>query len=408
MPRLLFVNRFYSPDHAATGQLLTDLARSEAAQGAEVVVITSRPPGAPPQEDDHGVTVVRVRSTRTAVSVLGKAVDFGTFYAAALWQIARRVRRDDTLVVLTDPPLLGIAATWVGRMRGARIIHWLHDIYPEVASAVTGRTSLGLLKPLRNAAWRRSVRCVALSHEMAGVVAAAGVPAHAVQVIANWPPAGLAAVPPDDPRVRARRREWGLAGKFIVGYSGNLGRVHDLQPVIAAAAALRQHEAIAFVFVGAGAQQAALRAEASRRGLANVHFLPPQPRGTMDVSLAAADLHLVTLKPGCERFVYPSKLYGILAVGRPVLFVGPPACELARFVRQAGVGRVVDRDCTDDFVRAVNELAADPVAYRSCHDAVLRAAGDHTAGGRLADWHELLAAVRACPPRARVYTDVVP
>src|SRR5207237_1247771 len=151
--------------------------------------------------------------------------------------------------------------------------------------------------------------CVTLGSDMAAVLADAGVAVKKISLAPNWAPAGLA--PASANAAAALRDEWGLREKFVVAYSGNLGRVHDLDPVLDLADALRADARIAFVFVGSGAQRAALEAAATRRGLANVHFRPPQPRARLAESLAVGDVHLVTLRPDCARYVFPSKLYGV-------------------------------------------------------------------------------------------------
>jgi colanic acid biosynthesis glycosyl transferase WcaI len=191
---------------------------------------------------------------------------------------------------------------------------------------------------------------------MAATLARAGVPPAKIVISPNWAPAGLT-VPPAADRLRAA---WQLEGKFIVAYSGNLGRVHDLGPVLDVAEALRNETGIVFVFIGAGAQRAQLEAQAIERGLANVRFHPPQPRAHLAEALALGDLHLVTLLPGCERLVFPSKLYGVAALGRPVIFIGPRECEIARLVEQEGFGRAFARNETVAIAASIRELRGDP------------------------------------------------
>ena len=359
--RFVFINRFYWPEEPATAQLLTDLTQALAALGHEVAVVTSRPGASSPRHETHaGVQIVRVRSTRWARRGLpGKAIDFASFYCGALLAIAHNSRRGDIVVALTDPPLIGIGAWLVARLRGAKLVHWVQDIYPEIAVALTGQSWLGVVAPVRNLAWRRAEACVTLGTDMAGLISAAGVKPHQLTVIPNWAPSGLTiqtAAAAD-----SLRADWGLAGKFVVLYSGNLGRVHDLEPLLDVADHLRAHAHIVLLFVGSGAQLPQLKAAAAQRGLNNIRFHPPQPRARLATSLALGDVHLVTLRPGCERSVFPSKLYGICAVGRPVFFVGPADCELARLVRDGGIGRTFTRGASRDLALAISALAIAPV-----------------------------------------------
>jgi glycosyltransferase involved in cell wall biosynthesis len=222
---------------------------------------------------------------------------------------------------------------------------------------------------------------------MAATVTAAGVSANRLVISPNWAPAGLG--PPASDAVAALRDAWDLSGKFVVGYSGNLGRVHDLEPLLEVAEALRDQANIAWVFVGHGAQRASLETAAKARGLTNVHFKPPQPRAQLAVSLGVADVQLVTLLPGAEHSVFPSKLYGIAAVGRPIALIGPRGSELARLVEENKMGTAFTRDESAALARWLLALAADPLR----REFMANAARHFAAGGfsrALADWQRVL------------------
>lgn len=389
MAHVIFVNRFYWPDEPATGQLLTDLAEGLAAQGHDVQVITSRAARAPAREARSRVTIHRLASTRwNRLGLPGKAADFFSFLAAATVAVARLARAGSLVVLMTDPPLMGISGAWAARRRGARHLQWIQDIYPEIACELSGQKWLGVLRPWRDRAWRSAAACVTLGEDMASVARGAGVAALSVHQVSNWPPEGLA--PPPDAAVAERRRAWGLEGRFVVGYSGNLGRVHDLAAVLALARALPASTGVTFLIVGGGPQRAGLEAEARRLGLDHVQFRPPQPRADLAASLGVADVHLVTLRAGCERLVYPSKLYGIAAVGRPVLFLGPPACEIARTVTAEDLGAACAATDTAAAAAAVRRLQTS-AADRARHAAAgLRFARRHSLSAALARWDALL------------------
>lgn len=369
--RVIFLNRFYWPDEPATGQLLTDLAEGLAAAGHQITVITSRAGSTLPREMHQDVEIHRVRGTRwSRAGILTKAIDHGSYLVSALIRLGRIASRDTIIVAMTDPPLLGIGAWLVARLRHARVLHWVQDIYPEIAIAVTGHRWLAGLRPLRNLAWRHSDGCVTLGTDMASVLRAAGVDPGTLHVIPNPAPAGLAFQA--DPADSTLRREWDLVGKFVVAYSGNLGRVHDVESILAVAARLHEEPRIAFLFVGDGPQRPSLEQAAKVRRLENVRFFPPQPRGRLDATLGLADLHLVTLRAGCERYVYPSKFQGALAVGRPVLFLGPPACEIASLVRENGLGGAFAPDDAGTIASFILSLARDPAALATLAAAVRR------------------------------------
>ncbi|HXC02410.1 MAG TPA: glycosyltransferase family 4 protein [Opitutaceae bacterium] len=387
---LIFINRFYWPDEPATAQLLTDLAEGLAATGEAVTVITSHNGRAdlPGDELRRGVHILRVRSTRWGgKNLAGRALDFMAFSLGALIRLARIARPGDTVVVMTDPPLLAIFATPLARWRGAHIVHWVQDIYPELATALTGAKWLRILRPLRDRAWRRAATCVVPGDDMAACLAGRGV--EKITIIPNWAPAGLAPVPPG--AADALRDAWGLRGKFIAAYSGNLGRVHDLMPLLDTAAALQAETDIVLVFIGDGAQRDALESTAQKRGLHNVRFFPAQPRTQLAETLALGDVHFVTLRPGCEPLVFPSKLHGIAAVGRPMLFVGPRDCALARLVTGRGMGAVFAREETALLAETIRSLPGDPARQRAWGEAAGRF--HREIGGverAVADWRKVL------------------
>jgi colanic acid biosynthesis glycosyl transferase WcaI len=389
--RLIFVNRFYWPETPATGQLLTDLAEFMAQQGYKVDVICSHPGGAalPLTEIHRGVSIHRVRSTRSANSSLHhKAVDLGTFYVRALLRLLALADRHTIVVNLTDPPLLGIGASIAAGLRGARLIHWIQDIYPELAIELAGQHWLRLIQPLRDMAWRTADHCVTLGVEMDANVEAAGVPSQRRTVIENWPPVGLAPMARMDHG--PARKALGVTGKFVVGYSGNLGRVHDLEPVLVIAETLREQADIVFVFVGGGPQRDALETEARSRALGNVVFQPARTREDLADSLASADVHLVTLRPGCERLVFPSKLYGSAAVGRPILFVGPPGSEVAQLIREHEMGFAGSRDDIAALAQAICRLRDDHDTWNACANAAARFAATRSFAEASSRWHGVI------------------
>jgi len=418
MSRLIFVNRFYWPEEPATSQLLTDLAQAlanEAEQEAprgqneqnqenaqhhhtrpvppEVLVLTSRRRDLPRRETHQNVRIARIGPTRRdSSSLLSRALDLICFLLATLLTLARHTRRGDTVVLLTDPPLLGLFATPLLRLRRARIIHWVQDIYPEIAAKLSGQHWLRVLRPLRDWSWRKAHATVTLGHDMAAVLTAARVALERIHTIPNWALPELREAPPAE--IVTLKATWPapLTDKFIVLYSGNLGRVHDLPPILEIAAALRDTAPhIAIVFVGRGAQQAPLRAAAHARALTNIHFLPPAPRAQLRASLSAGDLHLVTLKPGCEHYVLPSKLYGITAVARPLLFIGPRTCSLFKEVAETGIGLSFARDETSAAANSIRSLADSPEQRQRIQAAARSFSQTHNFASSLAAWSNLLA-----------------
>ncbi len=338
-PRLIFVNRVYWPAEAATAQLLTDLAEGLAARGWPVHVIAAGDESGP----HHGVTIHRTGPGVKHGGLISRTRNYWRFLRGTRRLLAILAQPGDVVVLMTDPPMLGAAAASVASRRGAQIVHWIQDIYPEIVTAHVGALGAWLLWPLkalRNAAWRSAGCCVALGTDMARAVAAQHVAPGCITIVPNWAPRELQ-TPPAAAEITARRTAWGLADKFIVAYSGNLGRVHEFKAVIEAARILQARKDIVFLFIGGGARYAEVRSAVQAGRLDNVRFLPPESRAQLAAALAAADAHLVTLRPDFARLVYPSKLAGVLAAGRPVLFVGPPEGEIAQLLAREQCGVAV-------------------------------------------------------------------
>jgi glycosyltransferase involved in cell wall biosynthesis len=402
--RVIFLNRYFYPDHSATSQMLSDLAFFLAANGHEVCVVTSSQryddaaAGLAQRERVDGVQVHRVRTTRFGRDKLvGRALDYATFYLAAGWRLWRIARAGDLVVAKTDPPLISVVAAVVARWRGARLVNWVQDVFPEVAEALGVRAlagpQAGLLRRLRNAAFTSAAANVVLSERMAAVVAQnEGVrscidtnngdheanasiqdltPRIRIRVIPNW--ADMEAIRPVAAADNPLRREWGLASKFVACYSGNMGRVHEFETILGAADRLANSaKAIAFLFIGGGAQRQMLEDEVRRRALPNVQFRPYQDRASLSLSLGVGDAHLVSQLPKVEGYVYPSKLYGILAAGRPVVFIGDPQGEISLLVEREGIGVAVRQGDAAGLAEQLLRLAGD-AALREAMGARARA-----------------------------------
>jgi len=366
--RVIFLNRFFYPDLSATSQMLTDLVSAMRHQGFEIHVITSRqlynqPHSAPlPVLDEYeGARVHRVKTSGFGRSaLLGRMVDYLSFYFAAALQAARLTRAGDIIVALTDPPLLSVLGALVARRNRAVLVNWLHDIYPEIA------TSLGYPAPAwisavlrRQRTWSLGVaaRNVVLGERMRQFVDSLGVSPLKQRVIENW--ADGSAVAPRPIQWSAVRRSLGPEVEFVVQYSGNLGRAHEYQTLVGAAEALAHEPGVVILMVGDGALMQPLKHAVQQRGLTNVRFLPYQPREALGDSLAAADVHLTCLLPALEGLIVPSKFYGILAAGRPVIVIGDAQGEHARVVRREECGVVVACGDGAGLAREIRRMRAD-------------------------------------------------
>jgi colanic acid biosynthesis glycosyl transferase WcaI len=401
MPRLIFVNRFFFPDHSATSQILSDLAFHMAGAGREVHVVTSRQnyddPGAalPDQEIINDVRVHRLASTQFGRSaLLGRSIDYVSFYRSVRQRLAELARHGDIVIAMTDPPLLSIVAMAPAHRNGARLINWLQDIYPETATVLGVPFMRGpvaaSLAALRNRSLRQAEATVVVGDLMARRIASLGAPAARIHVIANW--CNDEEIRPIGPDGNPLRREWGLAGKFVLGYSGNLGRAHEYDTLLAAAEQLRDDARFIFLMIGGGNRFEELAAVVKQHRLdSSFRFMPYQERPMLPYSLSVPDAHWLSLNPNLEGLIVPSKFYGIAAAGKPVIFIGDKDGEVARLVRQHSCGLVVAPGDAATLVDTLRRWSSAPAAIA---EMGLRARamldGKFTRQHGLACWRELL------------------
>jgi len=362
VPKVIFVNRFFYPDHSATSQLLTDLVVNLYGRGMPVAVVCSRnsyqgkdvEKSLPALPD--GIEVRRVWcSKRGHLGLIGKALDYLTFYITGTIELFRITESGDILVAKTDPPLIGIPTKLVARLKNARQVNWLQDVFPEIAAELKMfPRRVGLLtitKALRNRSLRNADVNVVLGERMHDKVAGFGVPESKILVIPNW--ADENTIFPLRSDTNPLKKEWNLQGKFVIGYSGNLGRAHEYQTVLDAAESFRQSSEIVFLWIGGGVKFADMKDEVKQRGLSNFLFRGYQDSGRLIESLNVPDVHLVILSPELEGLIVPSKFYGIAAAGRPVIFIGSKSGEIARLVKQYNCGLSVETGDPKELVRTI-------------------------------------------------------
>lgn len=372
--KLIFVNRYFYPDHSATAQLLSSLAFALVERGWEVYVISNRQRydaadvRLPSTDLVQGVRVHRVWTSRFGRARLaGRMADYLTFYSSAAWRLWRLTRPGDVIVAKTDPPMLSVLAAGTAKVRGARLVNWLQDLFPEIAQALNVRWVDGwvarILRGLRDRSLRLASTNVVLGERMQDKVRDAGVAHGQVCIIPNWE-CGRA-VRPVDKGDNQLVREWGLEHKFVIGYSGNMGRAHEFDTVLHAARLLKGQKNIAFLWIGDGAQRASIEREACRSELENFVFKPYQPRERLFESLSVSDVHLISLRPALEGLIVPSKFYGIAAAARTMLFIGDTEGEIAVALRRYRCGYSVKPGDSEVLARYIRELSTNGEMRRS-------------------------------------------
>ena len=383
MSRLVFVNRFFYPDHSATSQMLTDAAFYLSVKGHDVQVVTSRllyegSSDLAYKEVVQGVTVHRTWTSSFGRSnLIGRAFDYLTFYLSVFWVLLRILEPGVTVIAKTDPPLVSIPVGAAARIRGARHVNWLQDLFPEVAVELGMKIpgfAVSILTWLRNRSLLQADQNIVIGELMRNRILKQGVYTDNTTVVPNWSD-GTAVVP----RTTANplREKWQLEGKFVVGYSGNLGRAHEIETLLGAIRQLSSDTSVVFLFIGGGALLGELKTRLGEPGMSNCLFQPYQSRQQLPLSLTLPDVHLVILKPELEGLIVPSKIYGVMSAGKPMLYIGDKEGEVASLVIEHGIGEVVAEGDSGALVSQILKMKENPETLAVMGDASRRLFDQH-------------------------------
>lgn len=368
----------YRPDVAPTGEVMTSIAEALAALGHRLHIVTSLPwyrdhrvePGwgGRPLRRDRAASVgvvTRVHPFPTdKADIPARALAFGGYTALATAAGLAPGTRPDVVLAMSPPLTLGPAGWVVARRFRVPFVFNVQDVFPDVAvelGVLTHPRVIDAAARLERFTYRRADAVTVLSDDLADNVAAKLGPGRRgerskVRVIPNFVDTGFISV---GERENAYRRDHGLEGRTVVMYAGNVGLSQSLDLVVHAARELvERRPEVVFVVNGGGSGLAAL--EEAAAGLPNVRFVGMQPKERLPEVLAAADVHLVPLRRGLARSSVPSKLYSILAAGRPVLASVDEGTEVARTVERAAAGVAVPPDDPEAFLRGLEGLLDDP------------------------------------------------
>lgn len=365
---ILLFNEYYPPDTSATAKMAEEVVET-LAQRHRVTVVAGRPSYDPEKfypysflrrETCGNVVVERVGSTAYPRKQMKKRVSNYLTYLALAVPRALSLRAD-VVVAMTDPPVAGIAGAFVAQMTGRPFVYNIRDLYPDMAvggDIVRKSPWIEQWERMHRNTLRRATRVIVLGQDMRERILAKGVSPDRVVVVRDGAmPAATTEVDSDDGVVREIRCDF----PFVAIHAGNLGFYGAWSTLLKAAKILSNKNA-GFVFIGDGANRAALESEAAP--LPNVRFLPFRPASQIPHVMAAGDIHVITVRRGLEGVVVPSKLYSILAAGRPTLVVAAPSSDAARIVTESGCGLVADPDDANAVAAAILKLQSDPVALR--------------------------------------------
>ena len=399
--RILLLNLYYPPDTSATAKMAETVVNALAREN-EVTVLCGRPSYDPTErrpwrlyqtEARKNVRIVRVGSTAFSRFNMKKRVLNYLSYTKLV--IPRALfTKCDAVLAMTDPPFEGIIGAYVAMLKGKPYFYNIRDMYPDMAvggSIVAPGLLARVWEKLHRWALRRATKVIVLGEDMRNRILAKGVRADQIEVIrdgAEILPANAAPPPLDAEVVREIRGNF----RFVLLHAGNIGFYGAWDTLIAAAKQLAD-DGIGFVFVGEGAQRAQL--EAAANGAGNVRFLPFFPSSKILSVLAAADAHLITVKRGLEGVVVPSKMYGILAAGKPIVAVAPRETDAVALGESLGFSVGADPDRPEDAVSVIRKLAEDPVRVEKMGRAALAAAPAYDRVKELQKFVEIVS--RPCP-----------
>src|SRR6266478_1366734 len=386
--RILLLNLYYPPDTSATAKMAQTVVDALSASH-EVTVVCGRPSYEPTERrawrlwrtekvggsvHAANVKVIRVGSTDYSRTEMRRRVLNYLTYVAFSVPVSLFVRCD-VVLGMTDPPFEGIVAAAVALLKGKPLVYNVRDLYPDMAmggSIVEPGLLTNVWERLHRWALRRATRVVVLGDDMRARIVAKGVQAERVSVVRDGAEICAAGSQPtmDLEVVRAIRGDF----KFVLLHAGNLGFYGAWETLVAAAWKLAD-EGIGLVFVGDGAQRAQI--ETSAAGCRNVRFLPFFPASKIASVLAAPDAHIVTIKRGLEGVIVPSKMYGILAAGKPIVAVAPRETDVAAIGEKRRFALWGDPDDAEQVACAVRELLRDGNQIRHMGEAARMAANEY-------------------------------
>ncbi len=381
--KILLLNLYYPPDTSATAKMAATVVDALAAKH-DVTVLCGRPSYDPTErrsfrlwQKEHSgrVTILRVGSTDyPRLRMRQRVLNYLTYVVLAV--PGALFVPCDVVLAMTDPPFEGIVGAFVALLKRKPYVYNVRDLYPDMALGG------GLIRPglfsrvwerLHRWALRRAKRVIVLGDDMRERVMTKGVNPARVAVVRDGVDFNAARLAEVDPQVVAEIRE---GYRFVFLHAGNIGFYGAWETLIEAARLLDKNDSgIGLVFVGDGAERDRLVAQAS--GSRAVRFFPFFPAGKIPSVLAAGDVHVITVKRGLEGVVVPSKLYGILAAGRPLLVVAPSKTDAARIVTHCGCGIAVDPEKVSDMMDAARRMARDAALLQRLGEAARAAAPEY-------------------------------
>lgn len=368
--RLALVCQHFYPELVSTGLHMTELAEQLVKRDWSVDVICAPPTFNSPEASEEsdrgrtfeyrGITVRRVPALGShGAGVFRRLLFAATYSLLGLFEVLRRFRELDILLVTTNPPFVGLVGLVASRLAGMPYLVVCYDVYPDFAAELGVVRRGGLVERtwsrLTQMIFEKAEAVVTIGADMRKIVEGTIAPGARVEVIHNWANEDkLLPVPPGE---NDYRQHYGLEGCFVVGYAGNMGRTHPMEVLLEAAVELQDEDEIQFLLVGGGAKREKVEEAVAEHDLTNVILLPFQPRERLSEVLSAADVGVVGLESPWTGLSVPSKTYGVMAVGTPVLGLLDEKSEIGKTIARHRCGIVIEDPTGRQVAEVIRELS---------------------------------------------------
>lgn len=361
-----FISRYFYPDESSANALLLDLTNKLSKEKIEVNVITSNNLSnnnvkLQKIEQLNDIKITRLRAFNSKkTKIYTRLLDYISFLINASFFVLFKIKKGDLVICLSDPPFLFVFIALICKIKNIKQINWIHDVYPEVAGVVGVKIPFSnLLKKSRNWAMNHSNKNILISKEMEDYFLKEGIKKDLMSIISNW-----ASKEELFPLKKVDNKQYyNYANKedFIISYSGNMGVLHDFDILLKSIDFLQKDENIKFLFFGSGNQKRKIEEFISSNNLNNIKMLPFQDRKILNMTLNIPDIHLITLKKNVSPFAFPSKIHGITAVGKPLIFIGEKSCEMFKIVQRNELGFSVENHNLDELIEVIYLLKSDNI-----------------------------------------------
>ena len=379
MKKILIISEPFYPQVAACNQLLLDLCEDLAKAGYNVKVVTGNPSemlkqkqkrNILRQENYKGIEIFRLRNTTfNKYRIAGRVVNYLTFHFLVFFHILF-YERPNLVFVLSTPPFISFHGLMLKMLKRSKVIYNVQDLFPDLAvelGKLKNKQFIGFLKKLSDLIIKKVDKVVVIGEFMkkrirGELLRGTNISNNHIVTIHNWADGDKIKVLREDIENNYLKKKWGLEGRFVVLYSGNIGYLHEFDTVISAAEcfAKRGLREIVFVFIGEGIKKNYIKKKVNEKGLNNILFFPYQPQEMLTYSLGLANVSLVTLEKGFEGMLVPSKIYGVLASGRPVIAVVGEESEIVEIIRKGKCGKIVKIGDCKALVNSILNYYKDP------------------------------------------------